>query len=64
MGKRALATKVAFLDHLLGIVPRTTCIGHKDSKGKAASESAYQQAKDASNAKHATYDDRNGNGEE
>ena len=44
MGKGALATEVAFLDILLGVIPSTTGISHEYGKGEAASQTAYEQS--------------------
>ena len=64
MGKRALATEIAFLDHFLGIVPSTTGIGHEYSQREASRQAAYQQAEYTSNAEDDTYDNRDGNSQQ
>ena len=64
VSERALATKVAFLDHLLGIIPRTAGIGHEYGEGEATGESANEQTKDTSNTQDATNDDGNSDSEE
>ena len=43
------AAEIAFLDILLGIVPRTTGIRHKDSKYESAAKSADKQSQHTGN---------------
>ena len=64
VSKGALATKVTFLNHLLGIVPCTSGIGHEDGEGEATGESTNEQTKDTSNPQDATNDDGNSDSEE
>lgn len=45
----AFAAEIAFLDILLGIVPRTAGIRHKDSKYESAAKSADKQSQHTGN---------------
>ncbi len=64
VSKGAFTSKVAFFDHLLGIIPSSTSICHKDSEREATGESTDQQTKDTSNTQYATCYNRYSNGKE
>ena len=60
----ALTSEMTFFNHLLGIIPSSTSICHKDSEREATGESTDQQTKDTSNTQYATYYNRYSNGKE
>ena len=61
MGKRTFTTKIAFLNHFLGIVPCTSGISHKDGKRETASQTADQQSEYTCYTQYDADNDGNGN---
>ena len=64
MGKRTLSAEVAFLYHLLGIIPCAAGIGHEHGEGEPARQSANEQSQHTGNTQHTANDDRNGDSQE
>ena len=63
MGVRTLAAEVAFLDVLLGVVPRAPGVGRGDGQHTARNQRTCQHARDCRNAKEEADKQRSSNDE-
>ena len=64
VGIRALATELAGLDVLLGVVPGTTGVRHEDRHREAADERSREEPHHAGHAEHEPDEDRDRDGHE